>query len=58
MIFLRSCLAATWLNLASLKKRFWASLVVVAGVACVVATLLSMLTVTSSLRMSSCISLA
>lgn len=50
MIFLRSCLAAAWLNLASLKKRLWASLVVVVGVACVVAVLLSMLTVTLSLR--------
>ena len=50
MIFLRSCLAAAWLNLMSLKKRLWASLVVVVGVACVVAVLLSMLSVTSSLR--------
>ena len=50
MIFLRSCLAAVWLNLVSLKKRVWASLVIVAGVACVVAVLLSMLSVTLSLR--------
>jgi putative ABC transport system permease protein len=50
MIFLRSCLAAIWLNLASLKQRLWPALVVVAGVACVVGVLLSMLSVTVGLR--------
>lgn len=50
MIFLRACLAATWLNLASLKRRIGSALVVVAGVACVVGVLLSMLSVTVGLR--------
>ena len=50
MIFLRACLAAVWLNLASLRRRIWPALVVVAGVACVVATLLSMLSMTVGLR--------
>jgi putative ABC transport system permease protein len=50
MIFLRSCLAAIWLNLMSLKQRLWPALVVVAGVTCVVAVLLSMLSVTVGLR--------
>jgi len=50
VIFLRACLAATWLNLASLKGRIGSALVVVAGVACVVGVLLSMLSVTVGLR--------
>jgi hypothetical protein len=50
MIFLRTCLAATWLNLASLKRRIGSALVVVAGIACVVGVLLSMLSVTVGLR--------
>ena len=50
MIFLRACLAAIWLNLASLRQRLWPALVVVAGVACVVGVLLSMLSVTVGLR--------
>jgi putative ABC transport system permease protein len=50
MIFLRSCLAAIRLNLASLRQRLWPALVVVVGVACVVATLLSMLSMTVGLR--------
>jgi putative ABC transport system permease protein len=50
MIFLRACLAATWLNLASLKRRIGSALVVVAGIACVVGVLLSMLSVTVGLR--------
>jgi putative ABC transport system permease protein len=50
MIFLRSCLAVIRLNLASLKQRIWPALVVVVGVACVVGTLLSMLSVTVGLR--------
>ena len=50
MIFLRSCLAAIRLNLASLKHRLWPALVVVVGIACVVATLLSMLSMTVGLR--------
>jgi putative ABC transport system permease protein len=50
MIFLRACLAAIWLNLASLKGRIGSALVVVAGVACVVGVLLSMLSVTVGLR--------
>ena len=50
MIFLRACLAATWLKLASLKGRIGSALVVVAGVACVVGVLLSMLSVTVGLR--------
>jgi putative ABC transport system permease protein len=50
MIFLRACLAAIRLNLASLRHRIWPSLIVVAGVACVVATLLSMLSMTVGLR--------
>jgi putative ABC transport system permease protein len=50
MIFLRTCLAATWLNLASLRRRVGSALVVVAGIACVVGVLLSMLSVTVGLR--------
>jgi putative ABC transport system permease protein len=50
MIFLRACLATTWLNLASLKRRIGSALVVVAGIACVVGVLLSMLSVTVGLR--------
>jgi putative ABC transport system permease protein len=50
MIFLRSCLAAIRLNLAGLRQRLWPALVVVVGVACVVATLLSMLSMTVGLR--------
>lgn len=50
MIFLRACLAAVWLNLVSLRQRIWPALVVVVGVACVVATLLSMLSMTVGLR--------
>ena len=50
MIFLRACLAAVRLNLASLRRRIWPALVVVVGVACVVATLLSMLSMTVGLR--------
>jgi putative ABC transport system permease protein len=50
MIFLRTCLAATWLNLVSLRRRMGSALVVVAGVACVVGVLLSMLSVTVGLR--------
>jgi putative ABC transport system permease protein len=50
MIFLQSCLAAIWLNLASLKSRVWPALVVVVGVACVVGVLLSMLSMTMGLR--------
>ncbi|HKU65486.1 MAG TPA: ABC transporter permease [Rhizomicrobium sp.] len=50
MIFLRACLAAVRLNLVSLKHRIWPALVVVVGVACVVATLLSMLSMTVGLR--------
>jgi hypothetical protein len=50
MIFLRACLAAIRLNLASLRQRIWPALVVVVGVACVVATLLSMLSMTVGLR--------
>lgn len=50
MIFLQSCLAAIWLNLASLKSRIWPALVVVVGVACVVGVLLSMLSMTMGLR--------
>jgi len=50
MIFLRACLAAVRLNLASLRGRIWPALVVVVGVACVVATLLSMLSLTVGLR--------
>ncbi len=50
MIFLQSCLAAIWLNLASLRNRIWPALVVVAGVACVVGVLLSMLSMTTGLR--------
>jgi len=50
MIFLRTCLAAVRLNLASLRQRIWPALVVVVGVACVVATLLSMLSMTVGLR--------
>ena len=52
MIFLRSCGAAIWLNLASLKGRVWPALIVVAGVACVVGVLLSMLSMTIGLRQS------
>jgi putative ABC transport system permease protein len=52
MIFLQSCVAAIWLNLASLKNRVWPALVVVAGVACVVGVLLSMLSMTMGLRQS------
>src|SRR3978361_1016541 len=50
LIFLRACLAAVRLNLASLRQRIWPALVVVVGVACVVATLLSMLSMTVGLR--------
>ena len=50
MIFLRACLAAIWLNLASLRRRIGSALVVVAGIACVVGVLLSMLSVTVGLR--------
>jgi putative ABC transport system permease protein len=50
MIFLRSCLAAIWLNLASLKQRIWPALVMVVGIACVVGVLLSMLSMTVGLR--------
>jgi putative ABC transport system permease protein len=50
MTFLRASLAAVWLNLASLRQRIWPALVVVVGVACVVATLLSMLSMTVGLR--------
>lgn len=50
MIFVRACLAAVRLNLASLRQRLWPALVVVTGVACVVATLLSMLSMTVGLR--------
>ena len=50
MTFLRACLAAVRLNLASLRQRIWPALVVVVGVACVVATLLSMLSMTVGLR--------
>jgi putative ABC transport system permease protein len=50
MTFLRACLAAVWLNLAGLRQRIWPALVVVVGVACVVATLLSMLSMTVGLR--------
>lgn len=50
MIFVRACLAAIRLNLASLRQRLWPALVVVTGVACVVATLLSMLSMTVGLR--------
>ncbi len=50
MTFLRACLAAVWLNLVSLRQRIWPALVVVVGVACVVATLLSMLSMTVGLR--------
>ncbi|MBA2589390.1 MAG: ABC transporter permease [Alphaproteobacteria bacterium] len=50
MIFLRAGLAAVRLNLASLRQRIWPALVVVVGVACVVATLLSMLSMTVGLR--------
>jgi len=50
MIFLRAFLAATRLNLISLKGRIGSALVVVVGVACVVATLLSMLSMTVGLR--------
>ena len=50
MTFLRACLAAIRLNLASLRQRIWPALVVVVGVACVVATLLSMLSMTVGLR--------
>jgi putative ABC transport system permease protein len=50
MIFPRACLAAVRLNLASLRQRIWPALVVVVGVACVVATLLSMLSMTVGLR--------
>ncbi|HWY61364.1 MAG TPA: ABC transporter permease [Rhizomicrobium sp.] len=49
MTFLRSCLAAIQVNLAGLKQRIWPALVVVAGVACVVGVLLSMLSVTVGL---------
>lgn len=52
MIFLQSCLAAIWLNLASLKSRVWPALVVVVGVACVVGVLLSMLSMTMGLRLA------
>jgi putative ABC transport system permease protein len=48
--FLRACLAAVWLNLAGLRDRIWPALVVVVGVACVAATLLSMLSMTVGLR--------
>ena len=50
MTFLRACLTAVRLNLASLRQRIWPALVVVVGVACVVATLLSMLSMTVGLR--------
>jgi putative ABC transport system permease protein len=50
MTFLRACLAAVWLNLVSLRQRIWPALVVVVGVACVVGTLLSMLSMTVGLR--------
>ncbi len=50
MTFLRACLAAVRLNLASLRGRIWPALVVVLGIACVVATLLSMLSMTVGLR--------
>lgn len=50
MTFLRACLAAIRLNLVSLRQRIWPALVVVVGVACVVATLLSMLSMTVGLR--------
>lgn len=50
MIFLRTCSAAIWLNLASLRRRIGSALVVVAGIACVVGVLLSMLSVTVGLR--------
>jgi putative ABC transport system permease protein len=50
MTFLRACLAAVRLNLAGLRQRIWPALVVVVGVACVVATLLSMLSMTVGLR--------
>src|SRR5690606_16550278 len=45
-----ACLAAVGLNLAGLRARIWPALVVVVGVACVVATLLSMLSMTVGLR--------
>jgi putative ABC transport system permease protein len=50
MIFLRACLTAIRLNLAGLRQRIWPALVVVVGIACVVATLLSMLSMTVGLR--------
>ena len=50
MTFLRASLAAVWLNLVSLRQRLWPALIVVVGVACVVATLLSMLSMTVGLR--------
>ncbi len=50
MIFLRACFAAIRLNLAGLRARIWPAAVVVVGVACVVATLLSMLSMTVGLR--------
>jgi putative ABC transport system permease protein len=50
MMFLRACFAAVRLNLASLRQRYWPALVVVVGVACVVATLLAMLSMTVGLR--------
>jgi putative ABC transport system permease protein len=50
MTFLRACLAAVRLNLVGLRQRIWPALVVVVGVACVVATLLSMLSMTLGLR--------
>jgi putative ABC transport system permease protein len=50
MTFLRACFAAVWLNLVSLRQRVWPALIVVVGVACVVATLLSMLSMTVGLR--------
>lgn len=47
---LREISAVTALGLKSLPRRLWASLVVVASVACVVGVLLSMLSVTVGLR--------
>lgn len=50
MILLRTCLAAIRLNLAGLKNRIGPALVIVAGIACVVGVLLSMLSMTMGLR--------
>ncbi|HWC62764.1 MAG TPA: hypothetical protein VG501_04015, partial [Rhizomicrobium sp.] len=47
MNLLRQITAVTMLNLRNLRSRFWPSLVIVIGMACVVGVLLSMLSLTT-----------